>query len=94
MANRWFRRRWDASRGDQFDSWGAATYYFETDDVDVPIRQVEVYDAGPTVRYDSAHAEDEHGQLAQSPLTATEDWTQWAITSEEFEQAWGRGAQH
>jgi hypothetical protein len=44
---RFFRRRWEDSRGDEFDAWGAATYLFEVGDNGWPVRQIQVYDAGP-----------------------------------------------
>lgn len=92
MGNRFFRRRWDESRGDQFDNWGGAMYYFEVDDVGLSIRQVEMYDAGPVLRYGPAHEEDEFGQLGATQLDELEDWTTWAITPEDFEVAWSAHA--
>ena len=50
-ASRWFKRRWEETRGDEFASWGAATYFFEVSDDGWPSRQIEVYDHGPTLRY-------------------------------------------
>ena len=88
MELRWFRRRWEESRGEGFASWGAATYFFEVGPDGWPVRQVEVYDAGPTLRYGPDHPEDEFGQLGQDPLDKVEDWNPWAITAEEFSQAW------
>jgi len=41
----WFQRRWEESRGDQFASWGAATYYFEVGPDGRPVRQVEDWTA-------------------------------------------------
>lgn len=47
VAMRYYRRRWNETRGDAFSSWGGATYYFEVGEDGWPTRQVEVYDAGP-----------------------------------------------
>jgi hypothetical protein len=88
MSNRWFMRRWQESRGDQFESWGAATYYFEVGAGGSPTRQIEVYDNGPTLRYGPDHPEDEYGQLGQARLDEDEDWSPWAIAAEDFENAW------
>ena len=88
MQLRWFRRRWEEFRGDRFASWGAATYLFEVGPDGWPVRQVEVYDNGPTLRYGPDHPEDEFGQLRQARLDDGEDWTPWTITAEEFEEAW------
>jgi hypothetical protein len=87
---RWFRRRWEESRGDEFDCWGSATYYFEVDADGLPIRQVEQYDNGPTLRYGPDHLEDQYGGLSTSRLEEIEDWTRYAVTSETFEESWSR----
>ena len=88
VPRRWFKRRWDESRGGQFDSWGAATYFFEVGNDGLPTRQVEVYDDGPTLRYGRDRTEDEFGQLGDARLDALEDWTGYAISAAEFEQVW------
>ena len=90
VGTRWFRRRWEESRGDSFDAWGAATYFFETDADGSPTRQVEVYDAGPTLRYGPGHTEDDIGHLGYATLNGPEDWTPYGISREEFEAAWGQ----
>lgn len=86
IAKRWFKRRWDESRGDQFDSWGAATYFFEVGDDGRPMRQVEINDDGPSLRYGPDRTEDEYGQLGDARLDALGDWTGWAISAAEIER--------
>lgn len=88
MVSRYFRRRWDESRGDDFDIWGCATYYFETAEDGWPVRQVEVYDSGRVLRYGPAHVGDRFGGLGQARLDEFEDWTEWEITADEFERLW------
>jgi hypothetical protein len=88
VAMRCYRRRWDATRGDEFDSWGAATYYFEVGEDGWPTRQVEVYDAGPVLRYGPGREEDEYGQLGQARLGELEDWAPWEVSRNDFETAW------
>lgn len=90
MATRWFRRRWDERRGDALDAWGGATYYFEVDDDGVPTRQIEVYEAGPRLRYGPGQEEDAFGRLAHGPLGRDEDWSEWAISGEDFQAEWDR----
>jgi hypothetical protein len=90
VTTRWFRRRWEEPRGDEFDTWGAATYLFEVADDGWPTRQIEDYDNGPTLRYGPDQKEDQYGQLGQARLDELEDWTPWAITHEAFEEAWSR----
>lgn len=88
MSNLYFRRRWDESRGDQYDAWGAAIYYFEVGEDGWPLRQVEIYDAGPVLRYGPDHDEDEFGQLGSAQLDELEDWSSWAISKEAFDKVW------
>jgi len=88
VPTRWFMRRWEEVRGDQFSSWGAGTYYFEVGDDGWPTRQIEVYDSGPVLRYGPDHPEDEYGQLSQAKLDEIEDWSPWAIAAMDFEAAW------
>ena len=88
MAVRYFGRGWDESRGDAFDSWGPAVYYFEVSDDGRLTRQVETYEAGPTLRYGPEREEDEHGRLGQARVEEFEDWAAWEITADEFERAW------
>lgn len=88
MGNRYFRRHWDQSRGDQFDALGAATYYFEVGEDGWPFRQIEVYDSGPVLRYGPNRPEEEFGGLGKAQLDDVEDWSSWATTEEMFDEAW------
>ena len=90
--SRFFCRRWDEPRGDEFDGWGCATYLFETGEDGWPVRQIEVYDAGPVLRYGPEHLEDRFGGLGQGRLDEFEDWAGWEITAEEFERRWAAGS--
>lgn len=69
---RYFRRVWDESRGDEWDGWGVATYFFEASDAGAVFRQVEVYTNGRVLRYGPQHAEDEYGFLTDQPLDLDE----------------------
>lgn len=88
MASRYFKRRWDEFRGDEHAHWGASTWLFEVAEDGYPVRQIEIYDDGPTLRYGSSHNEDEHGFLSYSKLVDTGDWTPWEIAQEEFDLTW------
>ncbi|WP_169952787.1 hypothetical protein [Microbispora sp. H11081] len=89
MNGQFYRRRWDESRGDEFDDWGHSVWYFEVDDDGCPVRQVEVYDAGPVLRYGPEHKEDRYGGLGQASLfDPDEDWKQFVITRDMFERVW------
>ena len=87
MTVRYFKRRWDEPRGDQFDSWGLSIWYFEVDADGYPLRQIEVYENGPTLKYDASHIEDEYGALGDQPLDLSE-FSAFEISQEEFVVAW------
>jgi hypothetical protein len=85
MQGRFFRRRWAESRGDEFDAWGQSVWYFEVDARGWPVRQVEVYDTGPVLRYGPGHEDDQYGGLGQGVLDdPDDDWTPFVITRDEF----------
>jgi hypothetical protein len=72
-----YRRRWDESRGDEHDDWGAATYYFWVQN-GVLEQQVERYEAGVLLAYDRCHREDQYGGMAVEPLDPDE-WAPFEI---------------
>ncbi|TYC19040.1 hypothetical protein FXF52_38795 [Micromonospora sp. MP36] len=41
MPNRFYRRRWNETRGDELDDWGRSLWYFEVDDDGWPVRQID-----------------------------------------------------
>jgi hypothetical protein len=86
-AAHWYRRCWEESRGDDHDGWGHSTWLFETTATGDVIRQIEIYERGPTKRYDHDHGEDDAGGLTYATLPA-QDWTAFAIDIEEFQRAW------
>jgi hypothetical protein len=90
MASRYFRRRWDESRGDQFDSWGPAVYFFEVDEDLNPTRQIEVYEGGQRLRYGRDRVVDGYGMLSDQPLDLA-DFAPFEIPSAEFDEAWSAG---
>jgi hypothetical protein len=87
---RYFRRRWNETRGDAHDDWGTSDWWFEVDDNGRVSRQIEVYDTGPTLRYDRNHVADERGELTQAPLPL-EEFAPYEIPRNAFESAWRRG---
>jgi hypothetical protein len=89
VSSRFYRRRWDETRGDEFDGWGHSVWFFETGDDGWPVRQVEVYDAGRILRYGPGHQEDRYGGLGEASLYESGDeWNAFEITEAEFERAW------
>jgi hypothetical protein len=89
VPNRFYRRRWEESRGDEFDGWGHSLWYFEVDDDGWPIRQIEAYATGQVLRYGPSHERDRYGGLGdQSLFDSGEDWSGFEIMGAEFERAW------
>ncbi|MFI5924818.1 hypothetical protein ACIA3K_02435 [Micromonospora sp. NPDC051543] len=89
MVGRFYRRHWDESRGDEFDGWGHSVWYFEVDDDGWPVRQVQVYDHGPVLRYGPGHEEDRYGGLGQASLDdPEEDWSPFVVARDAFEHVW------
>jgi len=86
-----YKRRWNESRGDDFDSWGESWWLFETDDDFRPQRQMEIYDGGQVLRYHPEHIEDAYGQLSEVPLDPAE-FEPFRISREEFERLWSSSA--
>jgi hypothetical protein len=87
VEGRFYRRRWDESRGDEFDGWGAGC--IEVDDNGRPVRQVEVYDNGPILRYGPGYEEDQYGRLGYVSLDVSgDDWSPFVITRNAFERVW------
>lgn len=85
---RYFRRRWDESRGlDSHDDWGLSWWYFEVAEDGTVTRQIEKYDTGPTKRYSESQQFDADGMLSDQPLDLGE-FEPFEITRCEFESVW------
>lgn len=66
----YYKAFWDESRCDEFDSWGTCTYYFEVDDDDFVLKQLQIYENGTILKYkDDSILDDEYGGLTDQPLT-------------------------
>ncbi|WP_452601865.1 hypothetical protein [Pontimicrobium sp. MEBiC06410] len=83
----YYKRNWNETRGDQYDSWEKSIWYFETDDKGVVLRQVEAYENGKVLKYDNQNIEDEFGGLADQNLDLNE-FVKFSIEKEEFENKW------
>jgi hypothetical protein len=84
---RYYRRPWHETRGDDHDDWGTSEWYFEVGDDGWVSRQVEIYENGPTLRYDEGHIADEYGLLAEKPLPL-DDFAPYEISADDFELVW------
>jgi hypothetical protein len=87
----YYKRHWEESRGDNYDHWGPATYFFEADEQGVVLRQVEVYEAGQILRYDGRHWRDDFGMLADQQLDLDE-FRAFETSKEEFDRVWPPGS--
>lgn len=87
---RYFRRHWDEDRGDEHADWGGVTYYFEVDEALMPTRQIEIYDAGPTLRYSKEAPTAPNGFLSDQPLDSN-DFAPFEVNQAVFEVAWQSG---
>ncbi len=83
-----FKREWEQTTGDELtDSWGASTYYFETDsDLNI-IRQVQVFQNGQVLKYHQEFTEDEFGMLSDQQVDEDE-FKEFFIDCNEFAKIW------
>ncbi|WP_207784596.1 DUF6985 domain-containing protein [Marinifilum breve] len=84
---RYFKRKWNETRGDQFDDWGTSMYFLETEDSGLPSRQIEKYDNGIVLKYGSDKKEDAYGGLGGQELDLAE-FNEYEILKADFEKEW------
>jgi hypothetical protein len=84
---KYVKQHWNEMRGDQHDCWGTSWWYFEVIDGGQVTRQVEQYQSGAWLHYDSMRNVDEYGGLASEPLNLSES-AYLEILDQEFEQVW------
>lgn len=87
---RHYRRRWEESRGDEHDAWGASWWFIEVGPDGYPTRQLELYDDGHILRYSADHCIDDYGGLSDQQLDL-EEFGPYAIAAAEFEAVWAGG---
>lgn len=83
-TSRYYRRGWNESRGDSYDSWGTSTWYFWTLDSEVQ-QQVESYAQGITNAYDWIHDCDEFGGRSLVDLDP-EEWQPYLIGLDTYQR--------
>ena len=84
---KYYKYRWNESRGDQYDNWGFSLWYIEIGEDDFPNRQIEVYDNGKVLKYSQEYLEDEYGGLGDQKLVLSE-FDGIECTKMEFENNW------
>jgi len=88
---KYYKANWEEARGDNFDNWGASTWYFEIDDNDYVVRQIESYKNGNSLKYqEGKKLEDNYGMLSDQPIDKSLilENSFKEISNEEFEKTW------
>lgn len=85
--SRYFKRKWDETRGDELDFWGKSTWYFEVGTDGYPIKQIELYENGNRLKYHSEKTFDDYGSLGDQALDMDE-FKEFEIEKAEFENEW------
>ena len=83
----YYKRKWDENREDEYGNWGKSVWYFEIDNEGYITRQIEKYENGKKLKYDSNNIENEFGGLADQPIDL-EEFVNCKITTEEFNEQW------
>lgn len=84
---KYYKREWDETRGDEFDSWGRSLWYFEIGEDKYITRQIEFYENGNRLKYHSGKKNDDFGGLGTEPLDIVE-FKEFEISKNEFEIEW------
>ncbi len=86
---KYYKREWNETRGDEFDSWGTSLWYFEIGEDNYITRQIEVYKNGNRLKYHSEKKFDDYGGLGTEPLDIIE-FKEFEIDKIEFEEEWDK----
>jgi hypothetical protein len=89
MKMRYFKRHWEETL-DEIDEWGTSDWYFELNSEGTPLRQVQKYENGKTLKYDENHIEDEYGGLGDQELDL-EEFKEFEISEDDFLIIWNNG---
>lgn len=83
----YYKRKWNQSRGDEYDSWGTSTLFINTDESGIPLRQIKIYENGKRLKYDIQKPMDQYGMLGDQKLDV-EEIEEYKISREAFETEW------
>jgi hypothetical protein len=86
---KYFKRKWDESRGDEFDSWGTSIWFLEIREDKYPTRQIELYENGNRLKYHSDKTFDDYGGLGDQTIDLDE-FEKFEIQKNEFELEWSK----
>lgn len=85
--SKYFKRKRNETRGDEFDSWGTSIWYFEVGNDGYPTRQIELYENGNRLKYHSEKTFDDYGGLGDQALDLNE-FQSFEIEKTEFDNEW------
>ena len=86
---KYYKRKWDKTRGDEFDSWGTSIWYIELGNDGYPTRQIELYENGNRLKYHSDKTFDDYGGLGDQTLDLDE-FGKFEIEKDAFELEWSK----
>lgn len=87
MTTLYYKRHFDESRIEKFETWGTCDYYLESNQTGEILRQIEVYENGERLKYSKELIEDEYGFLADQKIDLLE-FGKFAINKKDFEYQW------
>lgn len=90
---KYFKRKWNEARGDEFDHWGVSLFFIEIDDSGFPSRQIERYENGIVLKYSKNKIEDNYGGLGDQELDLKE-FKEFEISQSDFEKEWNTKEKH
>ncbi|MBT4413387.1 MAG: hypothetical protein HOC83_04795 [Polaribacter sp.] len=83
----YFSQFWDENREDEYASWGTSTWLFETNESDVILKQITVYNNEKVLKYSPEKLSDKFGSLSDQNLTI-DDCDGEVISKEDFYKVW------
>jgi len=88
VSCRYFKRYWDEDFGSGgCDGWGPSTFYFESAIDGWVLRQLQLFDDGRFLAYDTGNCDDAFGGLSEAQLDFPE-FDEYEIERVDFESQW------
>ncbi|MBF4487423.1 hypothetical protein [Flavobacterium sp. CSZ] len=87
MTKLYYKRHFNESRIEKFETWGTCGFYFESNQKGEILRQIEVYENGRRLKYSEEILEDEFGFLSDQKIDLLE-FEKFIINKKDFEYQW------
>ena len=85
----YYKYKWNKKTGEDLTgTWGTSTYYYEVEIEGYVARQIEVFENGHVLKYDSDFKEDKYGFLTDQPIGNSEITVLEKISEEDFNNIW------